>query len=113
MKQKIVVMSWLIFSTISLSSILADTNQSQADPNQNKPQKPHPVTFEDNDKFKTVGSPHVSKDGKWIAYTLSGRIWIIPIEGGEHRAVTTKGSYAWNPVWTPVVGKTLTFEPDS
>ena len=70
MKQKMVIMSWLVFSTISLSSILADTNQSQADPNQNKPQKPHPVTFEDNEKFKTVGSPQVSKDGKWIAYTL-------------------------------------------
>lgn len=111
MKQKIVIMSWLVFSTISLSSILADTNQSQADPNQNKPQKPHPVTFEDNDKFKTVGSPHVSKDGKWIAYTLSKQIWIIPIEGGEPRAVTTKGSSAWNPIWNPD-GKTLSFLSD-
>ena len=108
MKPKIVFMSWLVFSTISLSSILADANQSQADPNQNKPQKPHPVTFEDNEKFKTVGSPQVSKDGKWIAYTLSGRIWIIPIEGGEPRAVTTKSSSARNPVWTPD-GKALSF----
>jgi len=111
MKQKIFIMSWLVFSTISLSSILADTNQSQADPNQNKPQKPHPVTFEDNDKFKAVGSPHVSKDGKWIAYTLSRQIWIIPVEGGKPRAVTTKGSSAWNPVWTPD-GKALSFLSD-
>jgi dipeptidyl aminopeptidase/acylaminoacyl peptidase len=108
MKRKIVVMSWLVFSTIYLSSVLADTNQPQTDPNQNKPQKPHPVTFEDNDKFKTVGSPHVSKDGKWIAYTLSDQIWVIPIEGGEPRDVTTKGSSAWNPVWTPD-GKALSF----
>jgi len=108
MKRKTVVMSWLVFSTIYLSSVLADTNQSQTDPNQNKPQKPRPVTFEDNDKFKTVGSPHVSKDGKWIAYTLSDQIWVIPIEGGEPRAVTTKGSSAWNPVWTPD-GKALSF----
>ena len=111
MKQKIVIMLWLVFSTISLSPILADTNQSQADPNQNKPQKPHPVTFEDNDKFKTVGSPHVSKDGKWIAYTLSKQIWIIPTEGGEPRAVTTKGSSAWNPAWTPD-GTALSFLSD-
>ncbi|MHC4656262.1 MAG: alpha/beta hydrolase family protein [Planctomycetota bacterium] len=96
MKQKIVIMSWLVFNTICLSSILADTNQS---------------TFEDNDKFKTVGSPHVSKDGKWIAYTLSGQIWIIPIEGGEPRAVTTKGSTARKPVWTPD-GKALSFLSD-
>ena len=111
MKQKIVIMSWLVFSTIYLSSILADTNQSQADPNQDKSQKAHHVTFEDNDKFKTVGSPHVSKDGKWIAYTLSGQIWIIPIEGGEPHAVTTKGSTARNPVWTPD-GKALSFLSD-
>ncbi len=108
MKQKTVIMSWLVFSTIYLSSILADTNQSQAEPNQNKPQKPHPVTFKDNDKFKTAGSPHVSKDGKWIAYTLSDQIWIIPIEGGEPYAVTTKGPSASNPVWTPD-GKALSF----
>jgi len=111
MKKKIVVVSWLVFNTICLSSILADTNQPQADPNKTKPQKPHHVTFEDNDKFKTVGSPHVSKDGKWIAYTLSGQIWIIPIEGGEPRAVTTKGSTARNPVWTPD-GKALSFLSD-
>ena len=104
-------MSWLVISTVFLPSILADTNQSQADPNQDKPPKPHPVTFEDNDKFKTVGSPHVSKDGKWIAYTLSGQIWIIPTEGGEPRAVTTKGSIAWNPIWTPD-GKALSFLSD-
>ncbi|MHC4203191.1 MAG: S9 family peptidase [Planctomycetota bacterium] len=111
MKQKTAIISWLVFSTVSLSSILADTNQSQADPNQNMPQKPRPVTFEDNDKFKTVGSPHVSKDGKLIAYTLSRQIWIIPVEGGEPRAVTTKGSSAWNPVWTPD-GKALSFLSD-
>ena len=106
MKRKRAIMSWLVFSTISLSSILADTNESQADPNQNKPQKHRLVTFEDNDKFKTVGSPHVSIDGKWIAYTLSKQIWIIPIEGGEPR-----GSSAWNPVWT-TDGKALSFLSD-
>jgi len=111
MKQKIVIMSWLVFNTICLSSILADTNRPQADPNQTKPEKPHNVTFEDNDKFKTVGSPHVSKDGKWIAYTLSKQVWIIPIEGGEPRAVTTKGSTAREPVWTPD-GKALSFLSD-
>jgi len=101
MKQTTVVVSWLVFSVIYLSSALANTNQSQAETNQNKPQKPHLITFEDNAKFKTVGSPYVSKDGKWIAYTLSKQIWIIPIEGGEPYTVTTKGSSAWNPVWTP------------
>jgi len=111
MKQITVIMLWLVFSTIYLPLVLADTNQSQSEPDQNKPQGPHPVTFKDNDQFKTVGSPHVSEDGKWIAYTLAKQIWIIPIEGGEPRAVTTKGSSAWNPVWTPD-GKALSFLSD-
>jgi len=108
MKQKIVIVSWLVFSIIYLSSTLADTEQSQAETNQNEPQKPRLITFEDQDKFKYVGSGHVSKDGKLIAYTLSDQIWIIPVEGGEPYAVTTKGSSAWNPVWTPD-GKALSF----
>jgi dipeptidyl aminopeptidase/acylaminoacyl peptidase len=33
---------------------------------------------------------------------------IIPFEGGEPYAVTTKGSSTWNPVWTPD-GKALSF----
>jgi len=74
MKRKTVIMSWLVFSTICLSSTLADTNQSQAETNQNGPQKPHTVTLKDRYLFKSVGSPEISKDGKWIAYTLSGRI---------------------------------------
>jgi dipeptidyl aminopeptidase/acylaminoacyl peptidase len=108
MKQKIVIATLLLFTVIYLPPILADTNQSQAELVQSKPQSPHTVTFEDNEKFKTVGSPHISKDGKWIAYTLSDRILIIPFEGGEPYAVTTKGSSAWNPVWTPD-GKALSF----
>jgi len=105
MKQKEVIVSWLVFSIACLTCVLADANQarSETDPNRH-----HPVTFEDNDNFKAVGSPHVSKDGKWIAYTLSDRIWIMPVEGGEPYAVTTKGSSAWNPVWTPD-GKALSF----
>lgn len=111
MKQKRVFTALLLFTVISLLPILAETKQSQLEPLQNKPQSPHTVTFEDNEKFKSVGSPHISKDSKWIAYTLSDRIWIIPFEGGEPYAVTAKGSKAWNPVWTPD-GKALSFLSD-
>ncbi|MBN1548807.1 MAG: S9 family peptidase [Syntrophaceae bacterium] len=111
MKQKIVITTLLLFAVIYLHPILADANQSQAERAQSKPQSPHTVTFEDNEKFETIGSPHISKDGQWIAYTLSGRIWMVPLEGGEPDAVTTKGSSAWNPVWTPD-GKALSFLSD-
>jgi len=108
MKQKLIIMTLLLFTVIYLLPVLADTNQPQAKLVQSKPQSPHAVTFEDNEKFKTVGSPHISKDGKWIAYTLCDRILIIPFEGGQPYAVTTKGSSTWNPVWTPD-GKALSF----
>jgi dipeptidyl aminopeptidase/acylaminoacyl peptidase len=108
MKQKIIVTTFLLFTVIYFFPILADTNQSHAELVKSKPQSPHTVTFEDNEKFKTVGSPHISKDGKWIAYTLCDRILIIPFEGGQPYAVTTKGSSTWNPVWTPD-GKALSF----
>ena len=98
MKLKIAIVLCLLFNTISPPATLAETNQSQPDPNEAKPPKPHLITFEDNGKFKTVGSPQVSKDGKWVAYTLSDQVWVVPIKGGEPRAVTTKGSSAWNPV---------------
>jgi len=42
---------------------------------------------------------------------IRDRIWIIPIKGGEPRAVTTKGSTARKPVWTPD-GKALSFLSD-
>ncbi len=111
MKLKIAIVLCLLFNTISPPATLAETNQSQPDPNEAKPPKPHLITFEDNGKFKTVGSPQVSKDGKWVAYTLSDQVWVVPIKGGEPRAVTTKGSSAWNPVWTPD-GKGLSFLSD-
>ncbi len=111
MKQKIFIAIFLLFIVIYLPPILADANQSKVELVQSKPPSPHFVTFEDNEKFKTVGSPHISKDGKWIAYTLSDQIWIIPLKGGEPYTVTAEGSSAWNPVWTPD-GKALSFLSD-
>jgi len=102
MKQKVAIMSWLVFNTTSLSSILADTKQVQAGPNRNKPQEPHTVTLEDNDTFKTVGSPHVSKEGKWIAYTTAGdgeygiaQSAIVPCTGGPVSQYTYGYSFGW------------------
>ena len=101
MIQKIVIMSWFVFNTISLSSIMADTNQSQADPSQNNPQKPRAVTFEDHDKFKTVGSAHVAKDAQRIAHTTASdreygvaRLAHVPYTGGPVGQYTYGHSFA-------------------
>ena len=108
---KTVLILCSILSMIGLSSVLADTDQAQHETIKIQTTQTHTVTFEDNSKFKSVGSPHISKDGKWIAYSLSGQIWLMPIEGGKPYAVTTTGSSAWNPVWTSD-GKALTFLSD-
>jgi len=54
--------------------------------------------------LKSVGNPHVSPDGAWVAYTVStkdlendrtsSRLWLVPTAGGEPRPMTAKGSRA-------------------
>jgi len=76
------------------------------------------ISIEDYFKLKTVGSPQISPDGQWVAYTVSEkdlekdksetRIWMIPIEGGEAIPMTAKGYSASSPQWSPD-GKYLSF----
>ena len=69
------------------------------------------LQIEDLLNVKRVGSPVVSPDGKWVAYTVSEtymekdrsetRIWMIPAEGGEAIPMTGKGYSASQPQWSP------------
>ncbi|MBK8809972.1 MAG: S9 family peptidase [Acidobacteria bacterium] len=77
-----------------------------------------PITIDDLVKMKTVASPRVSPDGKWIAYTVSEmdlkedetetRIWMVATAGGEAIPMTSKGYSAESPRWSPD-GKYLSF----
>ena len=79
-----------------------------------------PVLFKVDDYFslKSVGSPLISPDGAWVAYTVSSkdlkndrsesRLWMVSTAGGEPRPMTAKGSSFWSPSWSPD-GKYLTF----
>ena len=77
-----------------------------------------PVTIDNYFELQAVGSPAVSPDGKWIAYTVrtpdyekkksETRIWMVPTEGGEPLPMTAKGTSAGNPQWSPD-GKYLSF----
>jgi dipeptidyl aminopeptidase/acylaminoacyl peptidase len=70
-----------------------------------------PLHIDDLMQLKTVGSPEISPDGKWIAYTVSEmdlkkdksetRIWMIPAEGGKAIPMTAKGYSAGQPRWSP------------
>jgi dipeptidyl aminopeptidase/acylaminoacyl peptidase len=69
------------------------------------------VTVEDFGQLKAVGRPALSPDGRQVAYALEGRIYLVPVAGGEPRAVTTGGSSASQPYW-PRDGGTLYFISD-
>jgi len=76
------------------------------------------IQIEDYFALKSVGSPRVSPDGAWVAYTVGTkdlkndssetRLWMISTAGGEPRPMTAKGSSIWSPSWSPD-GKYLTF----
>ncbi|MFT4605798.1 MAG: Tol biopolymer transport system component, partial [Rhodothermales bacterium] len=74
-------------------------------------QERRPLEIDDMFAIKSVGSPVVSPDGQWIAYTVSEtslededsetQIWMIPSAGGDAIPLTAKGSSAGSPGWSP------------
>lgn len=43
----------------------------------------------------------ISPDGKQIAFTYSGDIYTVPVEGGTARQLTANTAYEYAPVWSP------------
>src|SRR5712692_5479262 len=77
----------------------------------------HAITFDDMIKLHRIAEPQVSRDGKWVAYTVStpdleanrgvGNIWVISTAGGAAMQLTQSGHDS-SPVWSPD-RKTLAF----
>ena len=69
------------------------------------------MTFDDFVALKTVGDPQISPDGGSIAFTVTtaslsdnrniSKIWIVPADGGEAKALTTGPSSDRSPRWAP------------
>jgi len=65
------------------------------------------LEIDDSFKIKQVGSPELSPDGKWLAYTVSTpnfaenssktRIWMMALENGEPIPMTAKAISSWSP----------------
>jgi dipeptidyl aminopeptidase/acylaminoacyl peptidase len=69
------------------------------------------VTIDDFGKLKAFGVPALSRDGRRVAYALEGRIYVVPVRGGEPRQITTGASSASAPHWSSD-GKSLYFLSD-
>ena len=50
--------------------------------------------------------PSISPDGKTVAFSYKGDIYLVDSEGGEARQLTSNPAYDYSPVWSPD-GKTL------
>lgn len=55
--------------------------------------------------------PAISPDGKSIAFSYRGDLWLVPSSGGEARLLTSHEAYEANPVWSPD-GKQIAFASD-
>lgn len=77
-----------------------------------------PVSIDDQAKFQSIESPVFSRDGQWIAYTVStgdyennqslSRIWMQPAQGGLPVPLSAAGVSSGEPVFSKD-GKTLYF----
>src|SRR5260370_1295630 len=75
------------------------------------------ITFDDLIHMQRVGEAQVSRDGKWVAYTVAApnmeanrnesNIWMVPAAGGASAQLTRSGHDS-SPQWSPD-GKTIAF----
>jgi dipeptidyl aminopeptidase/acylaminoacyl peptidase len=61
---------------------------------------PRLLGFEDQEAVKVPSGLAVSRDGRYVAYELDERIWVVPLAGGAARAVTAEGSGGGSPYWS-------------
>jgi dipeptidyl aminopeptidase/acylaminoacyl peptidase len=69
---------------------------------------PRPLTLEDSEAVRSPDEPVISRDGRLVAYAVDEQMFVVPVAGGEPRAITAKGTSAGSPYWSKD-GKSLYF----
>src|SRR5262249_32958969 len=74
-------------------------------------QTKHPFTFEDMMALKRVEEPVASPDGRWVVFsvmhvnleanTRTRHIWLVPVQGGDARQITSDPAGELRPRWSP------------
>ena len=72
---------------------------------------PRALEADDAFRLRDVGSPRISPDGAWVAYTVTEteveeerrrtRLWMVPSEGGEPIPMTRAENSVSSPAWSP------------
>ena len=99
-------LSWVLVVLVAVNcSLLAQTAK-------------RPLKLDDLARFRNVGDPQISPDGKWIAYTVSTidvkedksstHIWMVGYDGQNDRQITFSNDGEGSPRWSPD-GKYLAF----
>jgi len=101
-------MNRIVFLVAGLFFILPQSGQAQL----------HPIGINDLFDLRQVGSPRVSPDGRWIAFTVQETLmkddkqetglWMISRDGKDALRMTAAGYSASRPRWSPD-GKVLSF----
>jgi tricorn protease len=60
------------------------------------------------DPIRCARTPDISPDGRWVAFSYMGDIWIVEAIGGVARALTKHESYHVGPIFSPD-GKQIAF----
>jgi dipeptidyl aminopeptidase/acylaminoacyl peptidase len=99
-------------SCLSLLLILALANSFTAQTAR------HPLKLDDLTRFRNVGDPQISPDGKFVAYVVgstdakedksNSHIWMVGIDGSNDRQITFSNESENSPRWSPD-GKYISF----
>ena len=96
----------VLFATLAAASTAGAQGQSSAPATS----RGRALAIEDYYRVKTVGSPEISPDGRWVAFTVGTRVeatngetsevWLVPSDGSASpRRASAEGSSAGTPRW--------------